>query len=508
MTQAPNRPLVLDVEKRTADHAQMYIDGTFTAAAAGATFPTVDPATGRTIAEVPRGDSSDVDKAVAAAKRVAVEWQFTDTIARSALLRRLAQLVTENAEELATLEAIDSGHYVSKARDLVAAIPLWLDYWAGAADKVGGRTIQVPGNKLSFTILEPLGVTAHIVPWNYPLLILVRSCAPALALGNTCVVKPAEDTSLSALKFAELVDEAGFPPGVFNVVTGLGPEAGAALAAHPDVAGITFTGSTFTGKIVAKLAADHVAQCNLELGGKSPMIIFPDANLDDAVEASLQGFLSHAGQVCVAGTRLFVHSDVKDGFLEKLGERLRTTKVGDIFDESTQMGPLVSKKQYDRVRDYIEIGKSEATLFYGGGTPEGADSGGYFVEPTVFTDVTNEARIAQEEIFGPVTSVISWSTEDELVEAANNSPYGLFAVLFGSDIKRLLSTARRLQVGGVMINDWFGELPMTPHGGHKQSGIGREEGLEAVHGYTQVKHVMVNLDDSLRAGADWAGAPL
>jgi 2-hydroxy-2-methylpropanal dehydrogenase len=500
--------LTLDVEKRTVEHAQMFIDGSWTAAAAGATFPTIDPATGRTIAEVPRADASDVDRAVAAAKRVAVEWQFTDTLARAALLRTLGGLVTEHAEELATLETLDSGHYLGKARELVGAIPIWLDYWAGLADKVGGRTIQVPGNRLSFTLLEPLGVTAHIVPWNYPLLILVRSCAPALALGNTCVVKPAEDTSLSALKFAELVEEAGFPAGVFNVVTGYGGEAGAALAAHPDVAGITFTGSTETGKTVAKLGADHVAQVNLELGGKSPMVVFPDAPLDDAVEAAVQGFCSHAGQVCVAGTRLFVHRDIQDEFLSRLSERLRSAKVGDSFDDATQMGPLVSKKQYDRVRDYIEIGKTEATLFYGGGSPEGADTGGFFVEPTVFTDVSNDARIAQEEIFGPVTSVISWSTEDELVEAANNTPYGLFAVLFGSDIKRLLSTARRLQVGGVMVNDWFGELPMTPHGGHKQSGTGREEGLEAVHGYTQVKHVMVNLDDSLRASADWAGAPL
>ena len=508
MTQAPAQHMSLDVSARTVEHARMYIDGAWTAAASGATFPTVDPNTGKPIAEVPRADSSDVNKAVAAAARVAVEWQFTDAIARAALLRTLAGLVTEYAEELAQLEALDSGHYLGKARELLGAIPLWLDYWAGLADKVGGHTIQVPGNKLSFTVLEPLGVTAHIVPWNYPLLIMVRSCAPALALGNTCVVKPAEDTSLSALKFAELVEQAGFPAGVFNVVTGFGPEAGAALAAHPDVAGITFTGSTATGKTVAKLGADHVAQVNLELGGKSPMVVFPDAPIDDAVEAAVQGFCSHAGQVCVAGSRLFVHTDIKDEFLSALTTRLSEAKVGDGFDDATQMGPLVSKKQFDRVREYIEIGKSEATLLYGGGSPSGTDAGGYFVEPTVFTDVDNHARIAQEEIFGPVTSVITWSEEDELVEKANDSLYGLFAVLFGRDISRLLSTARRLQVGGVMINDWFGELPMTPHGGHKQSGTGREEGLEAVHGYTQVKHINVNLDGGLRSTSDWAGAPL
>ncbi|OJY48205.1 MAG: aldehyde dehydrogenase [Pseudonocardia sp. 73-21] len=500
--------MTFDQATRRVDHAQMFIDGRWGPASAGVTFATVDPATGRTIAAVPRADASDVDRAVAAAKRVAVEWQFTDAITRAGLLRTLAGLVTEHAEELAQLEALDSGHYLDKARELVGAIPLWLEYWAGLADKVGGRTIEVPGNKLAFTLLEPLGVTAHIVPWNYPLLILVRSTAPALALGNTCVVKPAEDTSLSALKYAELVAEAGFPDGVFNVVTGYGAEAGAALAAHPDVMGITFTGSTETGKTVAKLGAEHIAQVNLELGGKSPTIVFPDARLDDAVEGAVQGFCSHAGQVCVAGTRLFLHRDIADEFLARLVERLRVARIGDPFDEGVQMGPLVSKKQFDRVRSYIEIGKREATLFYGGGRPAGTDVDGYFVEPTVFTDVSPSDRIAREEIFGPVLSVFTWSDEDELVAAANDSDFGLFAAIWCSDITRALSTARRLQVGGVMVNDWFGELPMAPHGGYKQSGTGREEGLESIASYTQVKHVSVNLDDSPRASADWAGAPL
>lgn len=500
--------LTLDTTARRVDHAEMFIDGGWDAASAGTTFPTVDPSTGQTIAEVPRADASDVDRAVAAAQRVAVEWQFTDAVVRAGLLRTLAGLVTDNADELARLEALDSGHYLAKAQELVGAMPVWLEYWAGLADKVGGRTIEVPGNKLSYTLLEPLGVTGHIIPWNYPLLILVRSCAPALALGNTCVVKPAEDTSLSALKFAELVKQAGFPTGVFNVVTGYGAEAGAALAAHPAVAGLTFTGSTDTGKAVSKLAADHVAQVNLELGGKSPTIVYPDAKLDDAVEVTVQGFCSHAGQVCVAGTRLFVHRDIKDQFLNKLTARLRAAQIGDIFDDATQMGPLVSQTQYDRVREYIEIGKSEATLYYGGNHPAGADNGGYFIEPTVFTDVANDSRIGQEEIFGPVASVITWSTEDELIEACNDSPYGLYAVVFTQDITRALSTTRRLQTGSVMINDWFAELPMLPHGGYKQSGTGREEGLEAIHGYTQVKQVTVNLNDSLRDESNWANAPL
>lgn len=500
--------LVLDKEARTTQNAKMFIDGQWRAASSSATFPTVDPSTGQFIADVPRGDATDVDAAVAAAARAAVAWQFTDAIARAGLLRRLGELITEHAEELAELESLDSGHYLDKARELVGAIPLWLDYWAGAADKVGGRTITVPGNKISFTVLEPLGVTAHIVPWNYPLLILARSIAPALALGNTCVVKPAEDTSLSALKFAELVAEAGFPDGVFNVVTGFGAEAGAALAAHPEVRGITFTGSTETGREVARLGGQHVAQVNLELGGKSPLVVFPDARLDDAVEVAVQGFCSRAGQVCVAGSRLFLHEQIADAFTDHLVARLKDATIGDPFESATQMGPLISRKQFDRVRNYIEIGKTEATLLYGGATPDGVNAEGYFVEPTVFTDVAPDARIAREEIFGPVTAITRWSDIDDLVAQVNDSEYGLFAVLWGSDVGALLSTARRLQVGSVMINDWFGELPMTPHGGFKQSGTGREEGLEAVHGYTQVKHIGINLDNALPADADWAGAPL
>ncbi|PEG35378.1 aldehyde dehydrogenase [Mycolicibacterium agri] len=486
----------------------MYINGRWTPAHNGATFPTVEPSTGSTITEVPRGNAVDIDAAVRAAERAAVSWQFTDAVARAAMLRRLAELVTENADELASIEAMDSGHYLAKARELVAALPLWLEYWAGAADKIGGRTIAVPGNKLSFTLLEPLGVTAHIIPWNYPLLILIRSVAPALALGNTCVVKPAEDTSLSALKFAELVHEAGLPDGVFNVVTGYGEEAGAALAAHPGVRGITFTGSTETGREVARLGGQHIAQVNLELGGKSPLVVFPDAALDDAVEVAVQGFCSRAGQVCVAGSRLFLHEEIADRFLEMLVARLEMAEVGDPFDENTQMGPLASKKHYDRVREYIEIGKQEARLLYGGGRPSQTARGGFFVEPTVFVDVPKDARIAREEIFGPVTAVMRWSSVDDLIATINDSEYGLFAVLWCQDITNALDTAKRLQVGAVMINDWFGELPMAPHGGHKQSGVGREEGLEAVHGYTQVKHIGINLDRSLAKSTDWAGAPL
>jgi acyl-CoA reductase-like NAD-dependent aldehyde dehydrogenase len=500
--------LILDRDARTVAGPRLYIGGQWRDSASGATFDTLDPSTGKVIAAVPRADARDVDMAVKAASKAAVSWQFTDALTRAALLRTLAGLVAANADELAWLEALDSGHYYGKAHELISAIPLWLEYHAGLSDKVGGRTIPVPGNKLSFTLLEPLGVTAHIVPWNYPLLVMVRSVAPALALGNTVVIKPAEQTPLSALYFARLADEAGFPPGVVNVVTGFGEEAGAPLASHPDVAGITFTGSVETGKTVAKLGADHVAQVNLELGGKSPVLVFPDARIDDAVEATVQGFCSHAGQVCIAGSRLFLHQDIRQEFLSKLTKRLQSIAIGDSFDEKTRFGPLVSAEQLQRVERYIEIGKSEATLYYGGGRPSGVSASGYFVEPTVFVDVDPSARIASEEIFGPVLSVIDWSDMDDLLQQANSSEFGLYAAVWTQDINKALSMARQLQSGGIVINEWFGELPLAPHGGHKQSGSGREEGLETVHGYTQVKHVCVNLEDSLVASSDWASAPL
>jgi acyl-CoA reductase-like NAD-dependent aldehyde dehydrogenase len=506
-TSVPGR-LTVNQQERTVDGLRLFIGGQWLAPVSGATFDTIDPSTGKVIAAVPRASAADVDLAVQAASKAAVSWQFTDAISRAALLRKLASLVMAHGEELAWIEALDSGHYYAKAQELISAIPLWLEYHAGLADKVGGRTIPVPGNKLSFTLLEPLGVTAHIVPWNYPLLVLVRSVAPALALGNTVVVKPAEQTPLSALYFASLTEEAGFPAGVVNVITGFGEEAGAPLASHPDVAGITFTGSVETGKTVAKLGADHIAQVNLELGGKSPVVVFPDARIDDAVEATVQGFCSHAGQVCIAGSRLFLHSDIREEFLGKLTERLRSITIGDSFDGATQFGPLISAEQLQRVERYIAIGRSEATLYYGGGRPAGVPGDGYFVEPTVFVDVDPTARIASEEIFGPVLSVIDWSNADDLIQQANNSEFGLYAAVWTQDINQALSTARRLQVGGVVINEWFGELPLAPHGGYKQSGSGREEGLETVHSYTQVKHVCINLDDSLAASSDWAAAPL
>lgn len=504
----------VDLEDRQVGEVAIYINGGWSPASSGDTFETVDPSTGKVIGTVPRGTEEDVNRAVEAAKAAFPGWRDTEAFERGAMLRQVGALVAEQVEEIARLEALDSGHYYAKAMELAQAIPLWMDYFAGLADKIGGRTIPVPGNRIDFTLREPLGVTAHIVPWNYPLLIVARSVAPALAMGNTVVIKPAEETPLSALKFAELCGEAGIPPGVVNVVTGLGAEAGAALASHEAVDNITFTGSVSTGKMIMKMAADHISQVNLELGGKSPTIIFPDARFDDAVEGTMQGILSHAGQVCVAGSRLFLHRDVHDKFLEALVEKMESVRIGDILDEQTQMGPLVSREQLDRVLSYIDIGKQEgAELLTGGGRVEGDGlENGYYVEPTIFGNVDNSMRIAQEEIFGPVLSVIPWDDEEEMIRQVNDSPFGLYGAIWTQDITKALSTARRLEAGGIVINDWFLEFPQAPHGGYKQSGINREEGMETIQNYTQVKNVYINLDDSLTGAeglpGDWSEAPL
>jgi acyl-CoA reductase-like NAD-dependent aldehyde dehydrogenase len=508
--------MVLKLERtgtsRRVVNALNYIAGEWQPALSGETFETIDPSTGEVIGIVPRGRAEDIDRAVTAASGAQPAWAGTDAHERGQMLRRISELVAADAEGIAEIEAIDSGHYYAKALQIINATTLWFDYHAGLADKVGGRTIPLPGNRLDFTLLEPLGVTGHIIPWNYPFLLIARSVAPALAMGNTVVIKPAEETSLTAFKFAELCEQAGFPPGTVNVVTGYGPEAGAALASHPGVAGITFTGSVETGKLVARMAADNVVQANLELGGKSPNIILPDARLDDAVEGTIQAFVSHAGQVCTAGSRLFLHRSIRDRFLERLLARLGEVRIGGLFDPQTQLGPLVSAAQLRRVLDYIDIGRQEgAELLHGGSrvTADGLERG-FYVEPTVFAG-DNSMRIAREEIFGPVLTVIPWDDEDELVAQANDSELGLYAGIWGQDITRALSLARRLQVGGVVINDWFAEFPHAPHGGYKQSGINREEGLEAISNYTQVKNVCINLDDRLTGAPgmpiDWADAP-
>ncbi len=488
---------------------QMLIDGKWVDSASGQRFESLNPATGEPIGTAPRANAEDVDRAVKAAKRAFYEvWRFTDADERGRILLRIASRIRERAEELARLHATESGHCIRKSRVLIEATARVFEFHAGLADKVRGDTIPVPGDRISFTRLEPLGVTGHIVPWNYPLFVMARSCAPALALGNTVVVKPSEETPLVTLELAKVMQEAGLPDGVFNVVTGYGPEAGAPLASHPDVEGITFTGSVETGKKVAKMAADHVAKICLELGGKTPIIVFPDADLEQALEAALQGILSRAGQVCIATSRLLVHKSIHDEFVEKLAERMKGVKLGDPLDEETEMGPLISQRQLDKVVHYVEVGQKEgAKLVIGGKRPDDPElQKGFFYLPTILDEVRSEMKVAQDEIFGPVLCVITFEDEEEAVKIANDVRYGLAACIWTRDVKRALRMARAIEAGAVFINDWVAEYVQAPHGGYKESGILRENGLECIVNYTRVKNTVVNLKERLEE--NWFDAPL
>lgn len=487
----------------------MLIDGEWVDAASGERFDSLNPATGEPIGTAPRARAEDVDKAVKAAKRAFYEvWQKKDADERGRILLKIASLIRENAERLVEVHTKESGHCIRKSRDLVEATARTFEFHAGLADKVRGDTIPLPGERLSFTRLEPLGVTGHIVPWNYPLFVMARSCAPALALGNTVVVKPSEETPLVTLELARIMQEADLPEGVFNVVTGYGPEAGAPLASHPDVEGITFTGSVETGKKVAKMTADHVAKVCLELGGKTPIIIFPDTDLDQAEEATLQGILSRAGQVCIATSRLLVHKEIHDEFVERLAGRMKNVKIGDPLDEQTEMGPLISQRQLDKVVHYVELGLKEgAKLVVGGRRPEEPQlQKGFFYLPTILDEVDNRMKVAQEEIFGPVLCVITFETEEEAVRVANEVRYGLAASIWTSDIKRAMRMARDIEAGAVFVNDWVAEYVQAPHGGFKESGILRENGLECIVNYTRVKNTVVNLKERLEE--NWFEAPL
>jgi acyl-CoA reductase-like NAD-dependent aldehyde dehydrogenase len=408
----------------------------------------------------------------------------------------VAARLLKETEDLAWLESIDTGFPLrdceSAARDVAARR---FEYYGGLADKLGGETIPVPGNNFDYTLREPLGVVGQIIPWNSPLWEGSRCIAPALAAGNTVVLKPAEEAMLTMLLLAEIMTEEGLPAGVFNVVTGYGPEAGAPLASHPRISGLTFTGSVETGAQVMKLAADHVVPVSLELGGKSANIVFPDANIDPAVMWAMIAIFAASGQVCVAGSRLLLHSRVHDEFLEKLIERTKQLRVGPGL-ENPDMGPLISEAQLERVLNYVEIGKVEgATLAVGGHRlTEGSLGVGYFVAPTIFDGVRNHSRIAQEEIFGPVLSVITFDEADEAIEIANGTPYGLAAAVWTRNLKMAHYMARHLEAGSIYINRYYSSGVEAPAGGYKRSGFGRVDGIEVMRHYTQIKNVIVSLD--------------
>ena len=484
--------------ENTPRQYQLLIDGKWVDAASGKTFTTLNPATGEVLAEVAEADSADIDKAVGAARQALDgKWGKMSARDRGRLLYKLAQLIQARSPELAALETADNGKPIKESLYVdLPDVAENFEYFAGWANKVMGETIPVPGNFFNYTLREPLGVCGQIVPWNYPLLMAAWKLAPALACGNTVVLKPAEQTPVTALELGKLFLEAGFPDGVINIVPGYGETAGASLAAHKGIDKIAFTGSTEVGKLIAHAAADNLTKVSLELGGKSPNVVFADANLDQAVSGALMAIFMNQGQMCTAGSRLFVEASIKDEFLARMAEKARNIKIGDPTNPTTQMGPQVSAEQLARIKSYVEIGQGEgATVLTGGASPalEGALQNGYFYAPTILDGVTNNMRVAQEEIFGPVASVISFENEADLVKMANDTLYGLAAAIWTSDITRAHRFAKQVKAGVVWINTYGILNAASPFGGYKQSGYGRELGKNALDLYTQTKSVWVDL---------------
>jgi betaine-aldehyde dehydrogenase len=478
--------------------ARMLIGGESVDAADGRTFDIVDPATGRTIATAPLGGRADVDRAVAAAQAAFEDrkgWANWAAGKRGRSLAKLADLIKKNSEELAKLETSNVGKPITGSRGEVIGASLVFDYYAGAANKLYGQTIPVSKPGLDLTLREPIGVVGLIVPWNFPILMASWKVAPALAAGNTAILKPASYTPLTAIRLGELALEAGIPAGVLNIVTGPGGTAGASIAAHDGIGKVAFTGETTTGQEIMRLASGNVKKISLELGGKSPNIVFADADLEKFASESPYSVFDNAGQDCCARSRILVERSAHERVVELFAEATRKVKVGDPSDEATEVGTLVSAKQRDRVKDYIEIGLGEgATIVVGGTAPDDpALADGAYLLPTVFDGVSNDMRIAREEIFGPVVSIIPFDTEEEALRLANSTPYGLSGSIWSRDIGKALRAAKALQSGNISVNSNSSVHTEAPFGGYKMSGIGRELGMSALDLYTETKNVFIDI---------------
>ncbi|MCX7408661.1 MAG: aldehyde dehydrogenase family protein [Planctomycetota bacterium] len=474
-------------------NTKLFINGEWTNSSDGATFDTYNPATGETIAKVAHATKEDVDRAVKSARKALEKgaWGKMDACDRGKLMFKLADLIEANSEELARLEALNCGKTITDSRGDVGGMLNGLRYYAGWADKIEGKTVPVRGSFLSYTLRQPVGVVGQIIPWNFPLLMAAWKWGPALACGNTIVMKAAEQTPLSVLRVCELVQEAGFPPGVINLLNGMGETTGDAMVTHPDIDKIAFTGHVDTAKLITKRAADTLKRTTFELGGKSPNVVFADCDMEQAVAGAFHAIYFHGGQCCTAGSRLFIEEKIKDEFVSRLAEKAKGRRVGNQLDEKTEQGPQVSQEQLDKILGYCELGQKQGAKLVAGGKRVGDK--GFFVEPTIFDNVTDDMAIAKDEIFGPVVSVLSFKDADDMIERANTTQYGLAAAVWTKNIDKAHWYAKNVKAGTVWVNCYHIVDVTTPFGGFKMSGQGRENGEAALEHYTETKTVTIAL---------------